>query len=78
MTVDNLIPLTAIRSGQRVRVIRVGGGRGLRGRLYAMGLTPGTPVEVVCFSSGPVVLNVMGGRLMIGRGMAANVMVRKA
>ena len=74
---DTLIPLTAARVGQRVRVSQVYGGHGLRGRLCAMGLTPGTPVEVVCDGGGPVVLDVLGSRLMIGRGMAAKILVRE-
>jgi Fe2+ transport system protein FeoA len=73
----NPIPLTMARPGQRVRVTRVEGGQGLRGRLCAMGLVPGTPVEVVCFGGGPVVLSVLGGRVMLGRGMAEKVMVRE-
>ncbi len=75
-TMDNLVPLTSVRVGQSVRVSRVDGGHGLRGRLCAMGLTPGTPVEVVADGGGPVVLSVLGSRVMIGRGMAAKIMVR--
>lgn len=75
-TMDNLIPLTSARLGQSVRVSRVDGGHGLRGQLCAMGLTPGTPVEVVADGGGPVVLSVLGSRVMIGRGMAAKIMVR--
>ena len=72
-----LIPLTTVGVGRRVRVVRVEGGEGLRARLCAMGLTPGTPVEVRCDSGGPVVLDVLGSRLMIGRGMAGKILVRK-
>ena len=75
-TMDTLIPLTSARVGQSVRVTRVEGGQGLRGRLCSMGLTPGTPVEVVADGGGPVVLSVLGSRVMIGRGMAAKIMVR--
>jgi ferrous iron transport protein A len=73
---DNLVPLTSVGVGRRVRVSRVDGGHGLRGRLCAMGLTPGTPVEVVADGGGPVVLSVLGSRVMIGRGMAAKIMVQ--
>ena len=74
--IDNVKPLTAVEVGQRVRVTRVDGGRAMRGRLCAMGLTPGTSVSVVADGGGPVVLDVLGGRVMIGRGMARQVMVR--
>lgn len=75
---DNLIPLTTVGTGRRVRVIRVGGGEALRGRLCAMGLTPGTPVAVTCNTGGPLVLDVLGSRLMVGRGMADRILVRPA
>lgn len=81
MTTRNLphhvFPLTATCPGQRVRVYDVQGGDGLRGRLCAMGLAPGTPVDVVAIGQGPVILNVMGSRIMIGYGMAAKLMVRE-
>jgi ferrous iron transport protein A len=73
---DNLVPLTSVPVGQSVCVSRVDGGHGLRSRLCAMGLTPGTPVEVVADGGGPMVLSVLGSRVMIGRGMAARIMVR--
>jgi Fe2+ transport system protein FeoA len=73
-----LIPLTEARPGQRVRVSKVDCGRKLRIQLCAMGLMPGARVEVVSVSGGPVILSVMGGRLMLGQGMAAKVLVREA
>jgi len=72
-----MIPLTSARPGQTVRVTRVDGGQALRGRLCSMGLTPGTPVEVVTDNGGPVVLRVLGSRVMIGYGMASQIMVRE-
>jgi ferrous iron transport protein A len=73
-----LIPLTEARPGQRVRVSKVDCGRSLRTQLFAMGLRPGTRVEVVSVSGGPVILNVMGGRLMLGRAMADRVLIKEA
>jgi len=72
-----LIPLTSAKLGQRVRVAQVDGGHELRSRLCAMGLTPGTPVQVVCDSGGPVVLDVLGGRLVLGQGMVSKILVRE-
>lgn len=71
-----MTPLTTIRQGSRVRIASVNAGRGLQSRLCAMGLTPGTPVEVISMTGGPVILEVMGSRLMLGRGMASKVFVR--
>jgi len=73
---DNTIPLDATRPGQRVRVADITGGQDMRARLCAMGLTPGMSAEVVSTAGGPIVLKVLGSRLMIGHGMAAKIMVR--
>lgn len=70
------VPLSSVPCGRRVRVISIDGGQSLRGRLCALGLTPGTPVQVVCDGGGPVVLEVLGSRLIVGRGMASQVLVR--
>jgi len=55
--------------------VRIEAGRGLVGRLTALGLVPGTPVEVVSANGGPLLLSVLGSRLILGRGMAAKVLV---
>jgi ferrous iron transport protein A len=73
-----LIPLTEARPGQRVRVSKVDCGRSLRTQLFAMGLTPGARVEVLSVNDGPVILSVMGGRLMLGRAMADKVLIKEA
>ena len=77
MTDNNLTALTCARPGRRLRLVRVDRGARLSSRLYAMGLTPGMPFALVADSGGPVVLDVLGSRLVIGRGMAARIMVRE-
>jgi len=76
--VNKMTLLTAVRPGQPVRVSQVNGAQRFGARLCAMGLTPGAPVEVACFSGGPVIANVMGGQLMLGRGITAKVLVQEA
>ena len=71
-----IIPLSKAGAGDRVRVSQIEGGQGLSARLSAMGLTPGTPVDVITVSGGPIVLQVLGSRLALGRGMAQKVLVR--
>ena len=72
------VPLTDTRPGQRVRVIAVDAGQALVARLCALGLTPGITAEVVAAGAGPVVLSVMGSRIVLGHGMADQVRVRPA
>lgn len=69
-------PLDDVDAGQRVRISQIHGGRDLTARLYAMGLTPGASVDVIATGGGPMILDVLGSRLMLGRGMAAKVLVR--
>jgi Fe2+ transport system protein FeoA len=72
------VPLTDTRPGQRIRVIAVDAGHAIVARLCALGLTPGITAEVVAVGAGPVVLNVMGSRIVLGHGMADQVRVRLA
>jgi Fe2+ transport system protein FeoA len=65
-----------INEGRRAILKKITGGRQLRGRLAALGLLPGTELEVVQNSGhGPFVVSVRGSRIVIGRGMAARIEV---
>ncbi len=71
-----IMPLTMVDEGKRAILRSVEGGRQLRGRLAALGLLPGTELEVVQNSGrGPFVVAVKGSRIVIGRGMAARIAV---
>lgn len=73
---NGVMPLTALKPGRPAWVARVDAGCGLVGRLTALGLVPGTAVEVLSANGGPLLLSVLGSRLMLGCGMAAKVLVR--
>ena len=69
--------LTAVEPGRKVRVSRIESGAALKARLAAMGLLPGVEIEVMGRPTrGPLIVSVMGGRLMLGRGMAEKIAVR--
>jgi Fe2+ transport system protein FeoA len=52
-------------------VVRIQGGRGLRDHLLRLGIVPGVRVRKVQGGDrGPLVLDVLGTSVMIGRGMA--------
>ncbi|MCP4291184.1 MAG: ferrous iron transport protein A [bacterium] len=73
------IPLSSISEGLKAKLQIINGGRQLRTRLAALGLLPGTEVEVIQNSGkGPFVLSVRGSRIVIGRGMASQVEVEQA
>jgi ferrous iron transport protein A len=70
------MPLSMISEGKRAILKKITGGRQLRGRLAALGLLPGTELEVVQNSGqGPFVISVKGSRIVIGRGMASRIEV---
>jgi len=76
MEQKKIIPLSAIKSGQTVKLNGVEVGRGLNSRLAAMGLLPNVEITVVNNGHpGPFVVSVKGSRIMLGRGMADKIMV---
>ena len=69
-------PLSQVEEGQTVNIVRIDGGRSLRGRLTTMGLLPNTPVTVVQNGkSGPFVISVKNSRMALGRGVVEKIMV---
>lgn len=70
------MPLAMIPEGAKAILRRIQGGRGLRGRLSAMGLVPGTEVTVLRNGGrGPFVVAVNDARICLGRGMAMRIEV---
>jgi ferrous iron transport protein A len=70
-------PLTELPKGSKVKVVDIVAGKGLGNRLLQMGLTPGTIVEIVENSSGPIILSVRGVTIALGRGMASKILVEE-
>jgi len=65
-----------VEAGALVRLVAVEAGQGLRAELAAMGLVPGTEIEVLRNSlNGPFIIGVRGSRIMLGRGMAHKIRV---
>lgn len=69
-------PLSAVRSGERVRLAGIEAGRSLNSRLIAMGLVPNAEITVISNNHpGPFVIMVKSSKLVLGRGMAQKIMV---
>ncbi|MGE4552385.1 MAG: ferrous iron transport protein A [Desulfovibrionaceae bacterium] len=66
-------PLCRIPEGTTVKVEDLDACRAARAKLYAMGLTPGTVLEVVSSGPGPCRLRVRGTDLVLGRGLSEKV-----
>ncbi|MGD9608823.1 MAG: ferrous iron transport protein A [Desulfovibrionaceae bacterium] len=65
--------LCAFPPGSRVRVETLCDCPKARGRLCAMGITPGTVVEITSTCGGPVCLRARGACVTLGHGLAAKV-----
>jgi ferrous iron transport protein A len=70
-----MMPLTMVNPGQEVTLIDILGGRGIRSKLYSMGLIPGTKLIVLGNRGGPIMIAVNDTRLALGFCMAKRVMV---
>lgn len=68
--------LSRTDQGKEVTLKYISGGRGVRSRLYSMGLTPGVTLTVLNQGgAGPVMISLRDSRLAIGRGMAEKIFV---
>ena len=68
--------LSRIDPGEEVTLIDINGGRGVRSKLYSLGLVPGVNLRVLNRNgSGPVMIAIRDSRLAIGRGMAEKIIV---
>ncbi len=74
------IPLTEVPVGETVSVVQILGGRGVHGRLQALGIRPGVEVTKVsgAFGGGPVVLQCSGAQTALGWGICQKVLVEAA
>jgi len=62
--------------GCRFRVARISGGRHLCARMAAMGIYPGSELELLCAGcDSPCVVRVKGGTLSLGKGISENILV---
>ena len=68
--------LSMVDQGEEVTVAHINGGRGMKSKLYSMGLVPGAAFTVLSRNGGgPVMLRVKDSRLAIGRGIAQKIIV---
>ncbi len=70
------MPLAMACAGERVRIVSLAGGRGMRQHLSSMGLNVGSEIEVIRRGHpGPFLVASGDTRLAIGAGMAHKIMV---
>jgi ferrous iron transport protein A len=77
MVVQEKILLKDVSDHSKVRLIKVDAGQALKARLAAMGLLPGVEFTVVNNGHpGPLVIDLKGSRIVLGRGMAGKIFVK--
>jgi Fe2+ transport system protein A len=62
--------------GEIARIVAIGGGRGLRQKLFLRGLFEGKMLRVIS-NYGPVTVEVERNIIAIGRGMAQKIIVER-
>lgn len=71
--------LIEVGNKSRVVISRIEGNHHMRRKLMDMGVIPGIPVTIVRKDhNGPMLLSVMGRKIMVGQSLAQNVFVRSA
>lgn len=70
-----LIPLAMVSAGYVAKIVTVNAGKGAIQRLMELGLTPGVEVKVLKNDIGPLLLQVRGITVALGKGIAMKVLV---
>ena len=65
-----MVPLYELPLGQRLRLVHIDGGRQLKQRLMALGISVGGELRVVQRRPGGVVVARSGNRVALGQGIA--------
>jgi len=71
------VPLLSMKRGDRGRIAQIIGGAGFQSNLRARGIREGKMIIVQQIQpwGGPVLINVEGEQVALGRGMAHNIIV---
>ena len=72
--------LAQLGENQGARVIDIQGGHGIRQRLSQMGIHPGDVVTILRYGAlgGPILIEVHGSQVALGRGIASRIVVEEA
>lgn len=64
--------------GQLVKIVEYRGGKGVQSKLRQLGLTPGREVKILRYAplGGPVMIDVEGRSVAVGRGIAARIQIK--
>ena len=77
MNSNNSVYLSKLNKDDSGYVEEIRPGCKAKKRLYELGLHKGAEVKVVKNDIGPIVLNIYGNKLALGRGLANHVLIKK-
>ncbi|NMC14481.1 MAG: ferrous iron transport protein A [Chloroflexi bacterium] len=70
--------LSQLQVGEKAVLVNLNGGRGIAGRLTALGFTPGVEITMVQNSGkGPLIVFLRGARVALGRNEARKIIVQR-
>jgi len=71
--------LSSLKSGERVKVVNILGGRGVRQHLNKLGIHIGDTLVIIhCIPfRGPIVVEIHGIKVALGRGISLKIEVEK-
>ena len=69
--------LLNLNKGDAGKVKTIDAGRGATRRLYEMGFNTGASVKIVKNDSGPVIVDLNGNKVALGRGLASKIVIEK-
>jgi len=74
-----MITLVELKNGKKAIIQKIEGGPGLKNRLEVMNIREGKKIRKTCTAPlrGPIVLEIDGCKMAIGRGMAKKVWVEE-
>jgi len=72
-----IINLSELSNGKKAKIVGLNGGHGLRRKLRTIGIREGKLVKIVTTQpiGGPIVIDIEGEQVAIGRGMARKIMI---
>lgn len=69
--------LSSLKKDELCKISGISGGCCARSRLHELGLNKGASVQVVKNDIGPLILNIQGHKLAIGKGLASKIFVER-
>lgn len=70
------MPITLFKSGDSVKVVRIGGTAEVKKHLSDLGFVPGAAIEIIQSNSGNMIVKLLDSKLALTRDMAEKIFVQ--